>query len=363
MTPNPATITTTSSASCFLICIRESPFVDILAEQTAKPPTSARLGQPAGRAIQGEHAAGDRGGERLIGGHGHDGGAAAGRRRTARARRSGRRPRDRGRRSGDPAGSPADRAPARARSARACAIAASSAPTGRSHCDEGMSSSRASSAARLATSSGNGSMSSVNGNREILQQRQRLEQHGALGHDAETVDDGQPLGAVGDRGRGLSEHRSPSPRSGSDAPVTRFMNTSAIGWSRPSKRDVLAGRNGQLVNAERAKAAVALGDAGELEGRRVHEPIRRLTSSTTRADTVSASISIFTAATFAAIAAYAIIAWMIGGITPGVDARADDRRRHRDGHRQRGDREHRLSRGRDAGGSSRRSGCFRPWRP
>ena len=155
---------------------------------------------------------------------------------------------------------------------------------------------------RLATSSGNGSMSSVNGTARFCSSvnASRKTARSVTMPKRSTTASHSALSAIA--AVGLSEHvhiAAFRQRCAGDE-VDEHLGHRLV---QADQRDVLAGRNRQLLNAERAKPAVVLRNAGELEGRRIHEPIRRFTSSTTRADRVSASISIFTAARFAAIAA------------------------------------------------------------
>ena len=67
-------------------------------------------------------------------------------------------------------------------------------------------------------------------------------------------------------------------------------------------RHLLARADHEPFDAERAQAPVVLRDAGELENGAAHAPRSRLSSSTTRLDSASASISIFAAARLHAIA-------------------------------------------------------------
>ena len=72
--------------------------------------------------------------------------------------------------------------------------------------------------------------------REVLNRRQRFEQDGPLGDDAEAIDDREPVRAVGDVGRRRPNIRT-SPESGSAAPVMRLISISAAGRSRPRIAD------------------------------------------------------------------------------------------------------------------------------
>ena len=85
-------------------------------------------------------------------------------------------------------------------------------------------------------------------------------------------------------------------------------------------------------DAQRAQAAVVLGDAGELENRRGHEPISRLTSSTMRLDSERAAISILTRGEIAGDRAVRDHRVDDRRQHAGVDARAENRRHHRHRH-------------------------------
>src|SRR5207247_3805174 len=120
-------------------------------------------------------------------------------------------------------------------------------------------------------------------------------QHRPVADDAEAIENGEPLGAVGDVGRGTAEERH-----GSGVRQRRPGHEIDEDFSRrpvePEKRDALARANGQLPDAKRLETKVILGDGSKLENGTGHDPIKRLTSVTMRLDARSAAISIFSAA-------------------------------------------------------------------
>ena len=77
------------------------------------------------------------------------------------------------------------------------------------------------------TSAGSGSRSSVSDIAMFCASGELIEQNDPLADDAEAIDGGEPVGAVGDVVVARADTRI-SPCSGSVAPVTRFTNTSAI---------------------------------------------------------------------------------------------------------------------------------------
>ena len=118
------------------------------------------------------------------------------------------------------------------------------------------------------TSSGGGSISSVNGIARFCMTRQRLEQHRALADDAEAIDDGQPVGAVGDRAGRPAEQLDVAAigqrRAGDE--VDEHFRRSAD-RSRAARRARRRATR-SCCDPQRAEAAVVLRDAGELEDRR-----------------------------------------------------------------------------------------------
>src|SRR5262249_40043547 len=82
------------------------------------------------------------------------------------------------------------------------------------------------------------------------------------------------------------------------------------------QRDRLAAADHQPRDPQRPQPAIILGNFEKLENRVGHEPSRRFTSSTTRADSARAVISARRAARLKATAPYAMKACTIGGRTP-----------------------------------------------
>ena len=154
------------------------------------------------------------------------------------------------------------------------------------------------------TSSGGGSISQRERHRQVLDDRQRLEQHGALADDAEAIDESRASRRCRRSRASGGRTDCTSPVSGSVAPVTRLTNISAAGWSRPRIATCSPAATRSSRDPQRPEAAVVLRNAGELEDRRHDraEMTWRLTSSTMRLDAVRASISILAAARLQAIA-------------------------------------------------------------
>ena len=204
---------TTSSTSCFLIIHRRSPSRGSHSSRAMRRRNHrpvALLGQLASRrlpVVRTRSATARR--ERLVGGRPPQSpsprrrGDARGYRRPARRTSlapTGRRWRAR-------AAARPDRArwrrPSRSERSRAAGVelARRAVPT----IDSGSPTSRASASARARTSSGGGSMSSVNGIARFWITVSCVEQHRALADDAEAIDGGEPVGAVGDRRRRPAE--------------------------------------------------------------------------------------------------------------------------------------------------------------
>ena len=126
---------------------------------------------------------------------------------------------------------------------------------------------RASAATRAATSGGTGSIYSVERHRHVLLDGRAFEQHAARADDAEAIERGEPLVAVGDVGGQLAEY--------ADLPLIREARAGHqidehFGGAgvEPADRHAFAGRDRQLLQAQRPQALVALLDAGHLQNGR-----------------------------------------------------------------------------------------------
>ena len=137
--------------------------------------------------------------------------------------------------------------------------------------------------------------------REILRDRQPLEQDGARADDADAIDDGEPLGAVADRRRRTAEeaYRAGVGQRRAGDQIDEYFGGGQI---ESDNSDGFRGADGQLSNAQRPEGSIVLRDAGHLEDGRGHEPSARFTSSTILLDADRADNSVFSAARLQAMA-------------------------------------------------------------
>ena len=107
--------------------------------------------------------------------------------------------------------------------------------------------------------------------RQVLRQRRRFEQHGALGEDPERVEPRQPVVAFGDVGGRAAEHAH-------DAGVRQQRAVDEVdehfggGAIEAGDGDAIARLDDEIGDAQRPQAAVVLDDAGELERRHQRPP-------------------------------------------------------------------------------------------
>ena len=128
-----------------------------------------------------------------------------------------------------------------------------------------------------------------------------VEQHRALADDAEAIDRGEPVVAVGDRRRRPAEHPDVAGLR-QDRPGDEIREHFGGDLIEAHEGDMLAGLHAEGGDPQRTQGAVVFDDARELENRGGHDLIWRLTSSTTPLEMESAEISVFSAATLHAIA-------------------------------------------------------------
>lgn len=109
--------------------------------------------------------------------------------------------------------------------------------------------------------------------RQVLDHGHRLEQHGPLTDDAETIEGGEPVGAVGDLRRGPAEraHVSGIGQTGACNQVDEHFGGGLI---EADQCHLIPRNQDKMLDAKRTKSAVLFRDGGEFENGLSHVRVR-----------------------------------------------------------------------------------------